>query len=359
MSDNPASTRLNSQDIEDYEHLAEMRVQHLRWVDQPLVLISQVPRSGGTLLMRLFDGHPECHTMPHELSIRWGRDGKLLEGPEEAWRDIADRNIPNYFEDDFRQARRDQSRTRRTYPLLLPPLLQRRIFEHCFERLDGPSERDVVNCYMTSYFNAWLDNQNLYAEEKRWITAFTPRLNTSRGLERFRTLYPDGRLISVLRDPKSWYASAREWSLEWHSVQGAIASWRRSAEAMLALKEELGDRLFVVAFEDLLTRTEPVMRGLAGWLEIRFESLLGEPTFNRQPIKANSSFEVTSKNVQTEPLLRYRQLLSAREQEAIDAALGGLYKQVLDIKGEPVGESRAERKARKRRQRQDAAQAGS
>ena len=33
------------------------------------MLVSQIQRSGGTLLSRLFDGHPECHAHPQELEI--------------------------------------------------------------------------------------------------------------------------------------------------------------------------------------------------------------------------------------------------------------------------------------------------
>ena len=33
------------------------------------MLVSQIERSGGTLLSRLFDGHPECHAHPRELEI--------------------------------------------------------------------------------------------------------------------------------------------------------------------------------------------------------------------------------------------------------------------------------------------------
>lgn len=43
-------------------------------VDQPLILISQIQRSGGTLLSQLLDGHPECLAHPYEL--KWGRPEK-------------------------------------------------------------------------------------------------------------------------------------------------------------------------------------------------------------------------------------------------------------------------------------------
>ena len=36
-------------------------------VDQPLFLITQAQRSGGTLLLRLLDGHPELHVVPFQL----------------------------------------------------------------------------------------------------------------------------------------------------------------------------------------------------------------------------------------------------------------------------------------------------
>ena len=39
------------------------------------------------------------------------------------------------------------------------------------------SERDVLDCYFTSYFNAWLDNHNLYTGPKKVVTGFVPRLS--------------------------------------------------------------------------------------------------------------------------------------------------------------------------------------
>ena len=50
------------------------RQRRLNIVDQPLILISQIQRSGGTLLSQLLDGHPECYAHPYEL--KWGRPAK-------------------------------------------------------------------------------------------------------------------------------------------------------------------------------------------------------------------------------------------------------------------------------------------
>jgi hypothetical protein len=54
-----------------------------------------------------------------------------------------------------------------------------------------------MDAYMTSYFGAWLNNQN-YSGEKKFITAFTARLAMGQdNMEAFFDIYPDGCLISV------------------------------------------------------------------------------------------------------------------------------------------------------------------
>ena len=43
--------------------------EHVEPVTSPLALISEIQRSGGSLLSQLFDGHPQVHAHPHELKI--------------------------------------------------------------------------------------------------------------------------------------------------------------------------------------------------------------------------------------------------------------------------------------------------
>jgi hypothetical protein len=38
-------------------------------INSPLILITQIQRSGGTLLSQLFDGHDEIYAYPNELTI--------------------------------------------------------------------------------------------------------------------------------------------------------------------------------------------------------------------------------------------------------------------------------------------------
>src|SRR5215831_17396707 len=108
-------------------------------VKQPLVLISQVPRSGGTLLNRLFDGHPECLTHVYELQL----------GPhKESWPEL---NLNESAEQWFEQLAephlvRNQLKTYASRPFLFSPTLQRRLFLHCVEQKPA-STRGILDAY--------------------------------------------------------------------------------------------------------------------------------------------------------------------------------------------------------------------
>jgi hypothetical protein len=226
--------------------------------------------------------------------------------------------------------------------MLIPPSFQRRIYDRCLDEIDHPTERDVLNAYLTSFFNAWLDNQNLYGyERKKWVTAFMPRLLAPgkpgrpnvRKLERFREIYPDGRLISIVRDPVSWFASARAWSSrgEWTDRDEAVEAWCASAQRAVTLRESEGeDSILLLAFEDLLVHTGATIRLLAKRLGIQPTGSMMLPTFNSMPIRANSSFAAGHVGVNREPLERGKEL-SADDAAYIRDRAWDLYERALRL----------------------------
>ncbi len=191
----PSWERLS--ELEEYRELCRVRLEHVVPVREPLVLVSQIQRSGGTLLSQLFDGHPECHSHPYELKI--GHPRKYNWPPLDlgAARDVVRDAVREAVGHAFPAASYNKSAKRRNdfdvFPFLFLPRLQKAMFEACVEGRRPERERDVLDCYFTSYFNAWLDNQNLYSGPKRVVTGFTPRLAMEPGnVERFFAAYPDG-----------------------------------------------------------------------------------------------------------------------------------------------------------------------
>jgi hypothetical protein len=322
-------------ETDEYEALCKARLDHLVPVTQPLVLVSQVPRSGGTLLSQLFDGHPEVHAHPHELRIGrpTSRDWTTVDvtAPDE-WFDLL---YEPYAAKHMRRGYRkpagvlpDGTPDVDVFPFLFLPNLQRLIFEQCVGERPITRRRAVLDAYFTAYFNAWVDNQTLYAGPKRAVTAFAPDLHVKQpSLEGFFADYPDGTLISIVRDPRAWYASARNQKQQYSTVERALKKWCRSTEATLAARAERGDRVVVVTYEDLVRDTEGTMRLLAERIGISMLPVLLVPTFNGRPIRANSSERVDDYGVRPERSDGWRDTLDAATVARVEELAGDLYAQ--------------------------------
>lgn len=298
----------------------------------PLVLISQVQRSGGTLLSQLFDAHPALAAYPHELKFGfpqpdvWPRLDPA-EGAEHNFQRLFDRNFAPMIARGFAKG----DRTPERHGFALVPRLQYRLFKHLCETAPLANARAVLDRYFTAFFNAWLNYQG-DLRHKQAITAFAPRLaNAETNVDGFFADYPDGKLIQIVRDPKSWYPSARG------QVQSGFADkapeyvlnrWCISAEAMLRNGTRHGDRVITVRFEDLVGYTEATMRQLSAVLGLCYDPVLCEPSFNGRPMRANSSFEVGAQGVIAAPLAR-QGMLSAAELRLIEDRCASLYERVL------------------------------
>ncbi len=300
-------------------------------VTAPLALISQIQRSGGSLLSQLFDGHPQIHAHPHELKFGYP---KKYYWPKIDLADIPERWFLLLFEDivieHAREGFKKGNKSDVAHPFHFVPSCQRDIFLNQVKSVDALRLRDVFDAYMTSYFNAWLDNKTIAKGPKTYVTAFTPRMAMHQeNMDLFTRIYPDGKLISVVRDPKNWFPSAYRHRLkDYGDIAKAIDQWNASANASIRNKKAMGDGMCIIRFEDLISQMEPVMRHLSGFLNIEFDDILMTPTFNGSPISANTSFTLEKSKIIESTLSRYKTLRS-EELTMIESMTSDLYQTVL------------------------------
>jgi hypothetical protein len=289
----------------------QIYLEHVQPVTAPLALISQIQRSGGSMLSQLFDGHPEVHAHPHELKIGYPKKYIWpeidLNGNPEHWFEIL-------FEDTavehLRYGYKKMAKYEDTFQFTFAPSLQRRIFMKHLNSAETITLRTVFDAYMTSYFGAWINNQNRLGS-KKIITAFTPRLAMMQNnMKSFFDIYPEARLITVIRDPKNWFPSATRHAL------------KKYGEIIHALDQWLD------TFEDLVKRTDATMHFLAEFLNINFDPVLLTPTFNKVPIKPNTSFKLQKPGIMTTAVERYK-TLSSEQLDIIKEKTGDVYNQVL------------------------------
>ena len=312
------------------QNICEICSEYIAPVTSPIALISQVQRSGGSLLSQLFDGHPELHAHPHELKIGYP---KKYMWPKIDLNDHPQRWLEMLFEDKVIEHSKGGYKKERkqdeVFPFIFMPSVQRKVFLRYLSSVDSITWRDVFDAYMTSYFGAWINNQNRYGQ-KKYVTAFTPRLAMIEdNMESFFEVYPDGRLLSIVRDPKNWYPSAaRHRSNVYGDIRKSIDLWKTSTKAALRNKEKYGERVCIVRFEDLVSKTESVMSYMADFLGINFDNILLVPTFNKCPIRANTSFNAEQHGIVASTLSRYK-MLSEEELKIIEKMTEDIHTMIL------------------------------
>jgi hypothetical protein len=261
-------------------------------------------------------GYPEKHLWPRiDLNDR-----------PENWFGILFEHIVNkYNHEGYVKGKEEKE----TFPFVFIPALQRKIFLDYIHSVRSITARDVFNGYLTSYFGAWLNNQN-YNGEKKFVTAFSLRLAIIKeSMELFFETYPDGRLISLIRDPQNWFPFAMiHWPKRYEDVSVAVKRWNESAQAMLWHKERYGDCVCLLRFEDLVSKTEAVMRYLTGFLGIEFDDILLVPTFNKYPTKAIERLKEENRATRSGPLWGGRKL-AEQEVNTIERETSEIYSLVL------------------------------
>ncbi len=312
------------------QELSRICSEHVSPVTSPLALIAQIQGSGGALLSQLFDGHPELHVHPHELVVGYPEKSiwpriDLSDGPKRWFEVLFEDIVSEYNREGYKKEKEDKE----TFPFIFIPSLQREIFLKHLDSVQFITLRDVFDAYMTSYFGAWLSNQN-YNGPKKFVTAYTPRLAMIKeNMESFFEVYPDGRLISLVRDPKSWFSSARKrWPGSYADIGQALSEWSESAQAMLWNRERYGDRVCLIKFEDLVSKTEAVMRFLTEFLGIAFDDILLTPTFNKLTMQADTSFKVEDQVTVNSPFSR-DDTLTEQEVDIIEKMATQAYPPVL------------------------------
>jgi hypothetical protein len=277
-------------------------------MNHPLILISQVSRSGGTLLSQLFDHHPEIWAHPHELKVgypkKWNWPQLTSQEPTDVFRLLEEPR----FAQGFSTSAGYQKGSDSFLPIQFDGDLQRELFLRLAE-IEVPSrQRDWLDLYFTSFFYAWLDYQNRYAP-KTFVTGFASMLSMDQtSMTQFRSDYPEGWLLSIVREPLGWYASQkgrvlkrpelrREVKLNdkqiylYGSFEEAEDLYLSNLAAFQRNALEFSNQFIGVGYDDLIHQRELTMRYIADTIGLSWNKVLCEQTFNGMAIRPNTSFE--------------------------------------------------------------------
>ena len=270
----------------------------------PLILISQLSRSGGTMMSQLLDGIPEILAYPRELHL----GAYKTEIPNlDAWCNLPAETVRQ----DFMKANAGlfalaaQGRYEKGAGNYLPFFLDQDAFTYLFDKLwrERPPRtgRDLVGIYFTAFFTAWIDMQHLSSVSPRYLSAFASWTAVSRAnVIRIFGYYPDGYLVQLIREPLGWYSSvkarvvagrARADLSIYQGLGPALEAYLEQAETIKHNLSEFGERCILIDYNAMVNGTQAVMKGLLEVLGVPPTEIAAIPTFNSRPVGPNSSFQ--------------------------------------------------------------------
>ncbi len=298
-------------DIIFLDYLTSNLVKKSHNIRVPLILISQIQRSGGTLVSQLFDGHSQIYAYPNELTI-WKPKWKLKNLSKKF--ENLDNEYIKHFALKSEYKKESKSKWNKTYNFFFNLNAQKKIFN--FNVNKKSSQRDILNAYFSSFFSSWINYKGSLFK-KKYITAFIPRVNLEKeSIKYFFKNYPDGRLITIVRDPLDWLASASKHDPKTYgNFETALNLWKKSTESSIFLIKN--NNVIGLTFYDLVKNTKKTINYICKKIQLDIKDILYVPTFNSEPIMSDSSFKAIEGKIDQKTLNRKKKFSNEKKLKSI------------------------------------------
>lgn len=302
----------------------ENRERGCRLAARP-VFICGLHRSGTTLVRDLLDGHPQLGVLPAEGSFLTSLQDRMESLPQVERLAFLGREWLRRLANPTNQA--PFWLLGRTEGCSSPYLLFTRLLLAWWPAVQAGNGIvssfqplvAVALAYLTTLHHGAVDATVRYWVEKTPTNEFY--------LDRLWAEFPRARIVHVLRDPLSIYASRKR--LE-QRVFGTFKSRRvllrdlaRSFD--VAARHAAEPRYYLVRYEQLVERPAQVMAQLAHFLNIDFHDSLLRPTVASLPSCSNSSFATSPQPGSIVPFAAHgRDVLTSLERQLVAAHVGDL-----------------------------------
>jgi hypothetical protein len=175
---------------------------------------------------------------------------------------------------------------------------------------------------MTAVFTAWMNYRHRaddYMTRKKYVAGFVPRLVMfERSVKSLLESCPQAKIISVIREPRSWYASAKRHHSSYNDLAEAMRLWANCARASKKLAYDLPASCKQIYFHDLVQNPTSTMREISDFVGLSWSDTLLKPTFNGGDIPSDSSFVPTVGVVDNSVTDRWHNHLTVEEAGAIE-----------------------------------------
>ena len=274
------------------------------------LFVGGCPKSGTTLLLSLLDGHPELAVFPRETHfLEAAAEHRSLGANYRAQLDrMLARLDPRHhdglrFEESRPGGRFENSERNQSDFARFSELADNFIRQPWMN--DSLVLSETVRAYMMTVQRDWRDCVH-------WVEK-TPT-NVAHIDDLFR-LFPDAKVIHVLRDPRAVFASrCRRLIARYGSYTKAhrlLREWNQSTRQLKRFEQRSNH--LVVRYEDLVRDSGTVLAKICRFAGIEFIPEMFEPTLAGQPWPGNPTFCGRFDHIDPRPVDQWRSELTADE----------------------------------------------
>ena len=271
-----------------------------------LIVISQIQRSGGTLMTQLFDGHKNILSYPSELIITkpkwdWSKKKNYYDYKNQISMFARKKKY-------FKWGSADEKKliSIKKFNFNYDLIKQKYIYDKIQQDNNFQSQ---IYSYFSSFFLSFQNLKKKNFNQKNYISFFTPRLNMNKySMKLFFSSFEKSYAITLFRSPLSWLSSAIRHSRNYRNPNHALNLWNLSTISSYNLKKKYPNRVILINFEIFVKNTEREMKKICKKLNIKFSKSLLHPTFNEKKIYSDSSFNTSLGKIDKKVLNREKNL---------------------------------------------------
>jgi hypothetical protein len=274
------------------------------------LFIGGAPKSGTTLLMSLLDNHPQLVVLPEETAyIEHYPDYLALDSYQAKFRHLLKESglglLAEGSQEPLPYSHGADVRTYKNFDY-------KRFAALAEDFINQPGMNDslffseVVRAYGT-VLGADIPHCAHWVEK-------TPRTESHPDV--FDALFPEAKLILIVRDPRAVFASVKNRIMSHYGrhtkSHRLVRAWNRSAREIPRLLRD-PSRFLVVRYEDLIRNTREVLKTICQFGKFEFRDSMLEPTRAGNNWQGNSAFHKAFTGISTASLDQWKDSLTEHE----------------------------------------------
>lgn len=261
---------------------------------QKHILVNGIQRSGGSLLARIFDDHPDISSMPFELRYNKFKNVAPNFGVLKGMQNKKE-FIENFFEINFKKLNKNFFSKDLSHQYKIDS--NYKIFKKNFYK-NNNFQNKKIHSIIEKIINFFFINALKGREKKIFLNHLS--MSCFSNMNNYFNSLPNILILHPIRDPFTWLQSVKSHfklskKLNEDELRYFLSYWHYSNLLAFFGEEKFKKKYFVLTYFDLVSNTEKILKKISRLIKIPFNKSMLTPTLNGKRWLSNSKITVDYK----------------------------------------------------------------